>query len=164
MTREVFFSFHYDADYWRASQVRNMGVVEKNPLASDNAWEEITEGGDPAIEAWIDAEMKGRTCAIVLIGNGTANRKWINHEIVKAWNDGKGVIGIHIHGLKDKSGDQTPKGANPFDYLHFSGSGALLSTQIKAYDPPYTTSTYVYDFIRQNLSDWVETAIAARQS
>lgn len=42
------------------------------------------DGGDPAIEAWIDAEMNGRTCAIVLIGNGTANRKWINYEITKA--------------------------------------------------------------------------------
>jgi hypothetical protein len=162
MTREVFFSFYYDADYWRASQVRNMGVVEKNPLASDNDWEEITGGGDPAIESWIDAQMKGRTCAIVLIGSKTAGRKWINYEIVKSWNDGKGVFGIYIHGLKNKDGQQSSKGQNPFDYLSFSNSGEKLSTKIKAYDTPYTTSTYVYDFIKENLGGWVETAIADR--
>lgn len=163
MARQVFFSFHYDADHWRASQVRNMGLVEKNPLVSDNAWEEITQGGDPAIEAWINAEMNGRTCAIVLIGSGTANRKWIDYEITKAWNDGKGVFGICIHSLKNKDGNQSSKGLNPFDYLHFVG-GEPLSTKVKTYDPPYTTSTYAYDFIKQNLSDWVETAIAARGS
>jgi hypothetical protein len=27
-TRKVFYSFHYMPDAWRASQVRNMGVVE----------------------------------------------------------------------------------------------------------------------------------------
>lgn len=162
MPREVFFSFHYDADHWRTSQVRHMGIVEKNPLASDNKWEEITEGGDPAIESWIDGQMKGRTCAIVLIGSGTANRKWINYEIAKAWNDGKGIFGIYIHGLKNRDGQQSSKGANPFSYLTFSGSSTTLSSKIKTYDPPYTTSTSVYDFIKQNLSDWVETAIRER--
>ncbi|SRR6266496_2599494 len=163
MARQVFFSFHYDADYWRASQVRNMGMVEKNPLASDNDWEEITRGGDAAIENWIAAQMKGRTCAIVLIGSGTAGRKWINYEIAKAWNDGKGVFGIYIHNLKNKDGEQASKGANPFDYLTFSDTGEKLSTRIKAYNPPYTTSTYVYDFIKENLADWVESAVADRQ-
>jgi len=81
-----------------------MGVVEKNPLASDNDWEEITEGGDAAIEEWIDEQMAGRTCAIVLIGRGTAGRKWINYEIEKAWNDGKGLLGVYIHGLKNVEG------------------------------------------------------------
>ncbi len=35
--RQVFFSFHYEADAWRAAQVRNMGVVEGNEPVSDNA-------------------------------------------------------------------------------------------------------------------------------
>jgi len=28
MARNVFFSFHFNNDAWRASQVRNMGVIE----------------------------------------------------------------------------------------------------------------------------------------
>jgi hypothetical protein len=95
VARKVFFSFHYLPDAWRASQIRNMGVLEGNPPVSDNQWETIVGGGDAAIERWIDAQMSGRSCAIVLIGSATAGRKWITYEISKAWNDGKGVVGIH---------------------------------------------------------------------
>lgn len=72
--RRTFFSFHYKPDNWRAGQVRNMGVVEGNEPVSDNDWEEVTESGDDAIKEWIDAQMKGRSCAIVLIGSRTAGR------------------------------------------------------------------------------------------
>lgn len=30
MARKVFFSFHYQPDNWRVSQVRNIGVIEGN--------------------------------------------------------------------------------------------------------------------------------------
>jgi hypothetical protein len=36
MAKQVFYSFHYDNDNWRASQVRNMGVIEGNRPAPDN--------------------------------------------------------------------------------------------------------------------------------
>lgn len=38
---------------------------------------------------------------VVLIGEDTAKRKWVKYEIKKAWNEGKGVLGIYIHNLKD---------------------------------------------------------------
>lgn len=53
MARKVFFSFHYDPDCWRASQIRNIGALEGNSPVSDNKWEEIKKGGDTAIEKWI---------------------------------------------------------------------------------------------------------------
>ena len=100
MARKCFYSFYYQPDNARASQVRNIGVIEGNASVSDNDWEKVTQGGDDAIKKWIAGQMYGRTCAVVLVGTNTANRKWINHEIVKAWDDGPGVVGIHIHGLK----------------------------------------------------------------
>ena len=45
--RRVFFSFHYSRDAWRAGQVRNMGMVEGNPPASDNDWEAVNRVGTP---------------------------------------------------------------------------------------------------------------------
>lgn len=39
MPRKVFYSFHYQRDSWRASKIRNIGVVEGNPSATDNKWE-----------------------------------------------------------------------------------------------------------------------------
>ena len=81
MARRVFFSFHYKPDCTRAAKVRNMGVVEGNKPASDNDWEEITEGGDAAIQQWIDEPARRKSCNVVLIGENTAGRKWINYEI-----------------------------------------------------------------------------------
>lgn len=159
--RRTLFSFHYKPDNWRAGQVRNIGVVEGNEPVSDNDWEEVTESGDDAIKEWIDAQMKGRSCAIVLIGSRTAGRKWINYEIEKAWNDGKGVVGIYIHGLKNQDGEQSDKGKNPFD--SFTVGDEKLSDIAKAYDPPYKRSTNVYSHIEDNISDWVEEAISIRE-
>ena len=88
MTRRVFFSFHYQRDAWRASQVRNIGVIEGNASATDNKWEEVKRGGDAAIRRWIDEQLTGRSCTIVLVGAETADRQWVKYEIEKSWNDG----------------------------------------------------------------------------
>lgn len=162
MARKVFYSFHYQPDNWRASQVRQMGVIEGDAPVSDNDWEKVTKGGDEAIKKWIDGQMSGKSCAVVLIGAGTAGRKWINHEIAKAWNDNKGVFGIYIHNLKNSDQDQSTKGGNPFDHITLSATGAKLSSVVKVYDPPYSDSTQVYAHIKNNLSDWVEAAITIR--
>src|SRR6266849_2982853 len=100
MARRVFYSFHYKPDNSRAAQVRNMGVVDGNKPASDNDWEAITGRGDKAIEKWIDDQLDGKSCAVVLIGAGTAGRKWINYEIKTTWNNKKGLLGIYVHHLK----------------------------------------------------------------
>lgn len=164
MARKVFYSFHYIPDNWRASQVRNIGAVEGNQPAKDNDWEAVKRGGDVAIQKWIDGQLGGRSCAVVLIGAQTAGRKWITYEINKAWNDGKGVLGIYVHNLKDVGGEQSKKGANPLDYVTFKRTGAKLSTVAKTYDPPYTTSTNVYSHIKENLSAWIEEAIKIRNA
>ena len=162
MARKAFYSFHYKPDNWRASQVRNIGVVEGNSPVSDNDWEEITRGGDGAIQKWINGQLSGKSCAIVLIGANTAGRKWIKYEIEKSWNDRKGVVGIYIHCLKDKDSKQSLKGRNPFD--DFTLEGKKFSSIVRAYDPPYSESIKVYDHIKNNLESWVEEAISIRAS
>lgn len=162
MARRAFYSFHYKPDNWRASQVRNMGVVEGDKPASDNEWETITRGGDAAIQKWIDSQLDGKSVAIVLAGANTAGRKWIDYEIKKAWDDKKGLLGIHIHNLKDNDGNQASKGSNPFS--GFTVGKRNLSDIVKTYDPPYLTSTDVYGYIKDNLADWIETAIDIRNN
>jgi hypothetical protein len=164
MTRKVFFSFEYKPDSWRASQVRNMGVVEGNAACSDNDWEEVTSGGDDAIKTWIKDQMSGRSCAIVLVGSSTAGRKWINFEIEHAWNSGKGVLGVHIHGLKNALGNQGSKGKNPFRSftLGEGDSAKNLADVVKCYDSPYQQSGNVYTYIKDNIESWIEEAIEIR--
>lgn len=162
MAKRVFYSFHYKPDNWRVSQVRNIGAVEDNKPASDNDWETVTSEGDEAIANWIADQMKGRSCTIVLVGENTANRKWINHEISKSWNKGMGVAGIHIHGLKNKDGYIANKGNNPFSHVTFTKSGTKLSDVVKCYDPRGTNSKERYEWISNNLEAIIEEAVAIR--
>ena len=164
MARRAFYSFHYEPDNWRASQVRNIGAIEGNSPASDNDWETVTNGGEAAIQRWIDNQLSGRGCTIVLIGAATAGRKWVNYEIGKSWNDGKGVLGVYINRLKDRFGQQSAKGTNPFDGFTMERDKSKLSSIVKTYDPPYWESTDVYNYIKTNLEAWVEDAVTTRNA
>lgn len=160
--RNCFYSFHYLPDNWRAATVRNIGAIDGNKPTSDNNWETVKKGGDTAIKKWIADEMAGKSCIVVLIGSNTAGRKWINHEIIKGWDDGKGVVGIHIHGLKDSNGNVSTKGDNPFDSITHGKTGKKLSSIVKSYNPAGSDSQERYDWIKTHLANAVEEAIKIR--
>jgi hypothetical protein len=156
---KCFLSFHYKPDAWRVQQIKNMGVIEEQPLLTSNKWEEIKKKGEAAVENWINDNMKGKDCLVVLIGSKTAGRKWVNHEIRKAWRDGLGVLAIYVHNLKDAGGNQTEKGSDPLAGLLIDGQ----KVDGKLYDPPYSISTNVYTYIAENIDTWVKAAVAARK-
>jgi hypothetical protein len=164
MARKCFYSFHFAADCWRAGTVRSIGAIEGNEPASDNDWESITSGSDRVakIQRWIASQINGRTCTIVLVGNSTANRKWINHEIVTSWDAKMGVVGIRVHGLKNNQGQTATPGGNPFDYVTHGPTSTRLSSIVKCYDPAGANSQDRYGWICKHLSNAVEEAIAIR--
>ena len=162
MARRVFYSFHYKPDSWRASKIRNIGAIEGNKPATDNDWEAVTSRGDAAIEKWIKDQMAGRSFAVVLIGQNTAGRKWINYEIVESWKKGMGLLGICIHNITDSLDEQSSKGTNPFS--GFTIGDKSLSSIVKTYDPPFTTSKNVYNHIAENIAAWIDEAIAIRNA
>jgi MTH538 TIR-like domain (DUF1863) len=162
MARKAFYSFHFDGDHWRASQVRQIGAIEGNAELSDNDWEAVKRKGDGAIEAWIDGQLSGRSCVIVLVGAHTAGRKWIKYEIRKAWELSKGVVGIRIHKLLNSKGDASSAGANPF--AEFKVGDKALSTIVALYDPPGADSKAVYKSIADNIGGLVESAITTRSN
>ena len=161
MARKVFFSFHFKNDCWRTGQVRNIGVIEGNKPISDNDWEEVRKKGDREVEKWIDDQLKGKSCIVVLIGEKTADRKWIKYEIKKAWELKKGIVGIKVHNLKDSEGNQSYEGRNPFE--DFKVGEKKLSSIVKVYNPAFKVSTNVYSHIEKNIEDWIEEAINIRQ-
>lgn len=130
----VFYSFHFDNDVMRVQQIRNIGSLDGNPPTSPNEWEKLKRTGNKAVENWIDQNMKYKRCIIVLIGSETASRPWVEHEIIKAWNDGKALLGIHIHNLKCPRNGISRKGKNPFDLIKFT-DGRALSSVVPCYDP-----------------------------
>jgi MTH538 TIR-like domain (DUF1863) len=154
MARKVFFSFHFDADFWRTQQVRNINALEGNPLATPNNWEAIKRQGDAAIQNWIEKEMAGRSCAVVLIGRETAHRKWVNYEIVKAWNDKKGVLGIRVHKLLGQDSRPSTAGPNPFDFVNLGQN--KLSSVAPLKGPAGQDSKAVYATIAANIENWIE--------
>ena len=163
MRRSVFYSFHYLPDNWRVAQIRNIGSIEGNSLATDNDWEQIKRGGDVAIKNWINNQLGSRSCTVLLIGENTAGRKWIDYEIERSWNDGKGIVGIYIHNLKNREGLQSRMGSNPFDTFTLNAGAQKLSSVVKTYNPPYSDSKLVYNYISNNISSWIEEAIAIRK-
>src|SRR5262249_44443871 len=122
MARKVFFSFHFDGDHWRASQVRQIGSLEGNDELSDNDWEAVKKKGNAAVENWINGQLSGRSCAIVLVGAATAGRQWIDYEIKKAWELKKGLVGIRIHKLLNSKSQPATPGANPFSAFNLNGT------------------------------------------
>lgn len=150
MARKVFYSFHFDNDSWRAGQVRNIGAVEGDKPVNGNKWEEVKHKSETTIKNWIDNNLKDKSCLVVLIGEKTSERKWVNYEINRAWELGKAVCGIYIHQLENVFGNQSSKGRNP------------LKSYIPVFESSYSSSKYVYDDIKNNISELVEKALRVR--
>jgi hypothetical protein len=157
--RKVFFSFHYRVDAWRVQQVLKMRKLEGQQVLTSNQWEQVERRGPAGIRRWIAKEMRDKTCLVVLIGPRTAGRPWVDYEIEKAWRDGRGVVGIYIHSLRNSRGRQAPKGANPFAHLYLDST--KFSAIAEAHNPP-RDSKAAYAHIERNLARWVEDGIRVR--
>jgi hypothetical protein len=160
MARRIFFSFHYDRDIWRVSQVRNSGIVLPPGDTIDGfidaaSWESIKRQGDDAIKKWINYQLAGTSVTVVLIGAETANREWVNYEIIESINRGNGLLGVYIHNIRNQFQLSDVMGQNPFDFIRWNnGQGAPISTTYPTYD-------WILNLGRQNLPTWIETAARA---
>lgn len=158
--RRVFYSFHYDNDVWRVQQIRHIGEIEDNQPVSPTAWEEVKRRGDDSIKNWINNEIAKCSCLLVLVGSQTSNREWVDYEIERAWNQGKGIAGIYIHNLKDNYGKTCSQGKNPFEKFTLKNGTISFGNVVKCYNP---STLYAYDWICDNLPQIVEEAIAIRE-
>lgn len=154
---QVFYSFHFDNDVFRVQQIRNIGAIDGNEPVSKNDWEQVRRTPD-GIERWIDNAMKYKTCVVVLIGNETYLRPWVRYEIATGWDAGRGVVGIHIHNLKDPRTAGTPpyygkcaQGANPFAQVKLQ-NGSTLAQYVPCFNP---NPLDAYNDITNNLLSWI---------
>jgi hypothetical protein len=155
MSRHVFYSLHYEKDRARVELVRKLAGLVPNLESKPQEWATLQRTGDFAIKRWFEQQVRGRSCTIVLIGAETASRKWVRYEIERSWQLGLGLLGVHVHRLKDEHGQQTSKGEDPFEH---AGLGAHA---IRSYDPPEEDSKLAYRYIADNLAKWVELAASS---
>lgn len=157
MSRSIFASFYYDGDSHRVQQVLKMGAIEGDSLVVAQQWESVKFKTDAAIEKWIHDQMLRKSAVVVLVGEETASRPWVNYEIRKAWDDRRPLVGIRIHGLKNLNGQTGKRGANPFAKVTLK-NGKTLDEYVKLHEPAGANSTGVYSTISTNIDAWVADA------
>jgi MTH538 TIR-like domain (DUF1863) len=160
MAKSSFVSFHYQRDHWRVQQILNMGALDQQVELPTQEWEEVRRKGDDAVHAWIDQEMNYKQAVVVLIGNQTASREFVQYEIRRAWSIRKPMLGIRIHGLKDASRSIDGAGANPFAKFRFTDSSKTYADYIPVFDPKDYTGLFapgspeIYGAIKDNIATW----------
>lgn len=114
MARRVFFSFHFENDIFRVNQVRNSWVTQGKEVAGfiDKAeFEKVKRNGDKAIKNWIDNQLFGTSVTVVLIGEETLDRPYVQYEIMESLKRGNGIIAVKIHNLKSIDGRTSNEGS-----------------------------------------------------
>lgn len=158
MARRVFFSFHYEGDIWRASQVRNSWVTKPHRQAAGfwdaAAWEAVRRRGGQAVRRWINAQLQGTSVTVVLIGQETARRRYVLYEIARSYHRGNGILGVYVHRCANAEGYTCNRGSNPFNEVYYvdnRGRRVYFSSLYPTYD-------WVTDDGYSNLTDWIEDA------
>jgi len=156
MARRVFFSFHFQRDAIRVSQIRQCNSItnhfEKSPFIPASDWETIKRSGPAAIKKWIDGQMHYCGVVVVLAGYETASREWVRYELEKAHREKKGIVCIDLAGMRIMSGQVDPTGINPLRTAFDSNRNSLYSLN------RYKTYSWENDAGRFNVDEWIEEA------
>ncbi len=123
MAPRVYFCFHYDdVKTFRANVVRNHDLTKETGEAGffdASIWEDAELHGAGAVKNLINRSLENTSVTCALIGTVTWKRRWVRYEILKSYDRGNKLLGVHINGVEDKNQQVFPQGRNPFDYLGF---------------------------------------------
>ncbi|WP_183573708.1 TIR domain-containing protein [Mucilaginibacter sp. X5P1] len=122
MPRYSFFSFSYeDVKNFRVNVVRNSWLHHNDDQTFYDAsiWEDERTNSPAKLKRLIEYGLQGTSVTAVLIGADTAHRRWVKYEIIKSFEQGKGILGVHINRIRDKNRCIAVKGLNPLDRLAF---------------------------------------------
>lgn len=130
MAKRVFFSFHYqDVVDFRANVVRQHWMTkpdrEDAGYFDASVWESARRQGEASLKRLINGALENTSNTCVLIGSETWARPWVRYELLKSFRRGNHLLGVHINGIRSKSGDVKPQGPNPLEFVGvtFSSDG-----------------------------------------
>jgi len=133
MARRVFFSFHYDdVKTFRANVVRKHDLLKTREEAGffdASIWEDAKRHGELSIKRLINRGLEGTSVTCVLIGSDTWSRRWVRYEILKSYDRGNKLLGVHINSVRDKHQNTKALGPNPFKFVGItvSDSGRTIN-------------------------------------
>ncbi|HLZ02654.1 MAG TPA: TIR domain-containing protein [Bradyrhizobium sp.] len=121
--RKGFFSFHY-ADIIRVNNVRNAWKIDC-PGREDNRqfydrslWESVQRKNPEGLKDLIRQGMEHASVVCVLVGAETWSRPWVRYEIARSVIDKKGLLAVHINGLRHHQRlTSDAHGDNPLDFI-----------------------------------------------
>lgn len=154
----VFIS-HYSGDVQRLRDLKNRLIAAGCKVRNSSA-EEDKEGGlvragkpvsDATIARYLRARIKWSGTFIVVIGEHTHERPWVNYEIKKAAQMGKQIVGIYDYGCKDKV--ELPEaykryGGSPIGWNSLDKLSDIIKGKVTAPEAPDSTpSGPIYNII-----------------
>jgi len=107
-TKNVFISHHHEDDthvdkltrllHKNGFELRNSSI-----RAKPSNQQRLSKGlvKDATIKRLLKMKISWAGTVIVLVGKETHSRPWVNWEIEQAHKQGKNIVGIYEHGLKD---------------------------------------------------------------
>ncbi len=119
-------SFHYD-DIIRVNNVRNAWKIncpgrEDKRQFYDRSLSEVSAALDPkGLKSSIQRGMEHASVVCVLVGTHTWSRPWVRYEIARAVIEKKGLLAVHINGLRHHQ--RLTADANGENPLGFMGVG-----------------------------------------
>ncbi len=146
--RKAFFSFNFE-DVMRANNVRQAWKIT-HPSSVDNRsfydsslWESRKLTNDEALKKLIRAGVLYTSAVCVLAGSATYSRRWVRYEIARAIIDGRGLLTVHLNGLKHHQ-TRTP---------HPNGPSPLAFMAIGRHQPDIRKPALYYLYEKEYVSD-----------
>ena len=102
MARRVYFAFHYD-DVFRCNVVRNSWLTHRDRGAAGffdaSLWEKAKKESPAALKRLINDGLHNTSVTVFLLGSHTADRPWVNYELIRSVQVGNGLVGVRINNI-----------------------------------------------------------------
>jgi hypothetical protein len=145
--RHCFFIFDYDNDLSRAHHIEALDLAVATAPAGfddDADWKAAGAKGDEAVAALIDNAILGTSATVVLIGERTAERDYVDYAIEQSIKRQNGILGVFIHDIPDANGATAAKGRAPYEVQ------AAEALEAHGYD--------THDWDQGKFAEWIEQA------
>ena len=152
--RKIFPSYDWDEDVWRVNQIVNLPFIVGAELAGfvKNVPNEEVRKSDAAVQRWIDENMEGCSCLVLLIGEKTYLSRWVKYELERATQKRMGRLNVYLEGMPDRYGIPSKRGKDPYAhhgmYVPVDTPGVFIVNE----------SSWIRDNGLYNIGNWIEDA------